>query len=120
MPGEIDEQPGAFANTLEVVAGASALQPGLFGAEAESMLRAANSVHIVACGTSYHAALIARYWLEDIAGIPTRAEIASEYRYRRSVPDPKGLFVTISQSGETSHTPTAPEYAKSPGSRASP
>jgi glucosamine--fructose-6-phosphate aminotransferase (isomerizing) len=115
MQKEIHEQPGALANTLEVVAGASSLQPGLFGAEAESMLRAANSVHIVACGTSYHAALIARYWLEDIAGIPTRAEIASEYRYRRSVPDPKGLFVTISQSGETADTLAALEYAKSLG-----
>src|SRR5207253_1225032 len=77
MQKEIHEQPGALANTLEVVAGASSLQAGLFGAEAESMLRAASSVHIVACGTSYHAALIGRYWLEDIAGIPTRAEIAS-------------------------------------------
>src|SRR5258708_14983904 len=104
MPGEIDEQPGALANAREVVAGASSLQPGLFGAEAESMLRAANSVHIVACGTSYHAALIARYWLEDIAGIPTRAEIASEYRYRRPVPDPNGLFLPISQPGLTPDT----------------
>jgi glucosamine--fructose-6-phosphate aminotransferase (isomerizing) len=115
MQKEIHEQPGALANTLEVVSGASSLQPGLFGAEAESVLRAASSVHIVACGTSYHAALIGRYWLEDIAGIPTRAEIASEYRYRRSVPDPKGLFVTISQSGETADTLAALEHAKSLG-----
>src|SRR5205814_6637589 len=93
MQKEIHEQPGALANTLEVITGASSLQPGLFGVEAQALLREANSIHIVACGTSYHAALIARYWLEDIAGIPTRAEIASEYRYRRSVPDPKGLFV---------------------------
>jgi glucosamine--fructose-6-phosphate aminotransferase (isomerizing) len=115
MQKEIHEQPGALANTLEVVSGASSLQPGLFGAEAESVLRAASSVHIVACGTSYHAALIGRYWLEDITGIPTRAEIASEYRYRRSVPDPKGLFVTISQSGETADTLAALEHAKSLG-----
>ncbi|HEY3077048.1 MAG TPA: glutamine--fructose-6-phosphate transaminase (isomerizing) [Burkholderiales bacterium] len=115
MQKEIHEQPGALANTLEVVAGAGSLQPGLFGAEAENVLRAASSVHIVACGTSYHAALIGRYWLEDIAGIPTRAEIASEYRYRRSVPDPKGLFVTISQSGETADTLAALEHAKSLG-----
>src|SRR5258708_5522566 len=115
MQKEIHEQPGALANTLEVVAGASSLQPGLFGAEAESLLRAASSIHIVACGTSYHAALIGRYWLEDIARIPARSEIASEYRYRRSVPDPKGLLVTISQSGETADTLAALEHAKSLG-----
>jgi glucosamine--fructose-6-phosphate aminotransferase (isomerizing) len=115
MQKEIHEQPGALANTLEVVTGASSLQPGLFGAEAEDILRAVNSIHITACGTSYNAALIGRYWLEDIAGIPTRAEIASEYRYRRSVPDPKGLFITISQSGETADTLAALEHAKSLG-----
>ena len=115
MQKEIHEQPGALANTLEVVAGASSLQPGLFGAEAEEILRTANSIQITACGTSYNAALIGRYWLEDIAGIPTRAEIASEYRYRRSVPDPKGLFITISQSGETADTLAALEHAKSLG-----
>ncbi|HEY5896518.1 MAG TPA: glutamine--fructose-6-phosphate transaminase (isomerizing) [Burkholderiales bacterium] len=118
MQKEIHEQPGALANTLEVVSGASSLQPGLFGTEAEALLRDATSMHIVACGTSYHAALIARYWLEDIAGLPTRAEIASEYRYRRSVPDAKGLFVTISQSGETADTLAALEHAKGLGYRA--
>jgi glucosamine--fructose-6-phosphate aminotransferase (isomerizing) len=117
MQKEIHEQPGAIANTLEVVAGVSSVQPGLFGAEAEQVLREARSVHIVACGTSYHAALIARYWLEDIAGIPTRAEIASEYRYRASVPDPSGLFITISQSGETADTLAALEHAKQVGYR---
>jgi len=115
MQKEIHEQPGAIANTLEVVTAASSLQAGLFGAQAEDVLRSATSVHIVACGTSYHAALIARYWMEDLAGIPTRAEIASEYRYRRSVPDPKGLFITISQSGETADTLAALEHAKSQG-----
>ena len=115
MQKEIHEQPGALANTLEVLAGASSLQPGLFGADAEQLLRGASSVHLIACGTSYHAALIGKYWLEDIAGIPTRAEIASEYRYRRSVPDPKGLLVTISQSGETADTLAALEHAKSLG-----
>ncbi len=118
MQKEIHEQPGAIANTLEVVTGSSSLQPGLLGAEAESVLRGTSSVHIVACGTSYHAALIARYWLEDLAGIPTRAEIASEYRYRRSVADPNGLFVTLSQSGETADTLAALEHAKSLGYRA--
>src|SRR5207237_1220511 len=104
MQKEIHEQPGALANTLEILTAAASLQPGLFGAEAEPLLRAASSVHLVACGTSYHAALIGRYWLEDVAGIPTVAEIASEYRYRRSVADPNGLFITISQSGETADT----------------
>jgi glutamine---fructose-6-phosphate transaminase (isomerizing) len=118
MQKEIHEQPGALANTLEVVSGASSLQAGLFGADAEVLLRGASSIHLVACGTSYHAALIARYWLEDIAGVPTLAEIASEYRYRRSVPDPNGLFVTISQSGETADTLAALEHAKSLGYRA--
>src|SRR5437667_1429313 len=112
MQKEIHEQPGALANTLEVLAGASSLQPRLFGADAEQLLRGASSVHLIACGTSYHAALIGKYWLEDLAGLPTRAEIASEYRYRRSVPDPKGLLVTISQSGETADTLAALEHAK--------
>jgi glucosamine--fructose-6-phosphate aminotransferase (isomerizing) len=119
MQKEIHEQPGALANTLEVITGAASLQPGLFGAEGEALLRAASSIHIVACGTSYHAGLIGRYWLEDIAGIPTRAEIASEYRYRRSVPDKNGLFVTISQSGETADTLAALEHAKALGYSAS-
>jgi glucosamine--fructose-6-phosphate aminotransferase (isomerizing) len=119
MQKEIHEQPGALANTLEILTAASSLQPGLFGAEAEPMLKAASSVHLVACGTSYHAALIGRYWLEDVAGIPTTAEIASEYRYRRSVADPNGLFVTISQSGETADTLAALEHAKALGYRAS-
>jgi glucosamine--fructose-6-phosphate aminotransferase (isomerizing) len=115
MQKEIFEQPVAIANTLETVLGASSLQAGLFGAEAGDLLKTATSVHIVACGTSYNAALVARYWLEAIAGISTRAEIASEYRYRRSVPDPKGLFITISQSGETADTLAALEHAKSLG-----
>jgi glutamine---fructose-6-phosphate transaminase (isomerizing) len=118
MQKEIHEQPGALANTLEILTAAASLQPGLFGAEAEPLLRAASSVHLVACGTSYHAALIGRYWLEDVAGIPTTAEIASEYRYRRSVADPNGLFVTISQSGETADTLAALEHAKTLGYRA--
>jgi glucosamine--fructose-6-phosphate aminotransferase (isomerizing) len=112
MQKEIFEQPVAIANTLETVLGASSLQAGLFGTEAGDLLKNATSVHIVACGTSYNAALIARYWLEAIAGIPARAEIASEYRYRQSVPDPKGLFITISQSGETADTLAALEHAK--------
>src|SRR5258708_25579428 len=109
MQKEIHEQPGALANTVEVVTGAASLQPGLFGAEAQALLRDAASIHIVACGTSFHAALIARYWLEDIAGVPTRAEIAGGDRHPPSVPHPKALGVTISQAGPTTHTPPPPD-----------
>jgi glucosamine--fructose-6-phosphate aminotransferase (isomerizing) len=115
MQKEIFEQPVAIANTLETVLGASSLQANLFGTDAGDLLKDMTSVHIVACGTSYNAALIARYWMESIAGVATRAEIASEYRYRRSVPDPKGLFITISQSGETADTLAALEHARGLG-----
>jgi glucosamine--fructose-6-phosphate aminotransferase (isomerizing) len=118
MQKEIFEQPGAVAATLETVIGAQSLQPGLFGADAEALFKDVSSVQIVACGTSYHAGMVARYWLESIARIPTQVEIASEYRYRDSVPDPQGLFVTISQSGETADTLAALEHARSLGYRA--
>ena len=118
MQKEIFEQPGAVAATLETVIGAQSLQPGLFGADAESLFKDVRSVQIVACGTSYHAAMVARYWLESIARVPTQVEIASEYRYRDSVPDPQGLFVTVSQSGETADTLAALEHARSLGYRA--
>jgi len=118
MQKEIFEQPGAVANTLETVGGASSLQPGLFGADAEALLRGVSSVQIVACGTSYHAGLVARYWLESVARIPAQVEIASEYRYRDAVADPTGLFVTVSQSGETADTLAALEYARSLGYQA--
>jgi glucosamine--fructose-6-phosphate aminotransferase (isomerizing) len=115
MQKEIFEQPIAVANTLEMVTGASSISPQLFGAGAEEMLRKITSVHIAACGTSFHAGLVARYWLEAIARIPARVEIASEYRYRESVPDPNGLFLVISQSGETADTLAALEHAKATG-----
>ena len=115
MQKEIFEQPGAVAATLEMVTGASALVPQLFGVDAEELLRAANAVTILACGTSYHAGLVARYWLESIAGIPCNVEIASEYRYRQSVPNPQALIITISQSGETADTIAALQHAKSLG-----
>ena len=115
MQKEIFEQPGAVANTLENVFGAKSLQPGLFGVEAAEVFREVTSVNIVACGTSYHAGVVARYWIESIAGLPCNVEIASEYRYRESVADPKGLFVTISQSGETADTLAALAHAKSMG-----
>ncbi len=118
MQKEIFEQPGAVASTLETVLGASSLQPALFGVEAEALMRSATSVQLVACGTSFHAGLVARYWLESIARIPANVEIASEYRYRDTVPDPKALFITISQSGETADTIAALEHARQLGHEA--
>jgi glucosamine--fructose-6-phosphate aminotransferase (isomerizing) len=117
MQKEIFEQPMAVANTLEMVTGARSISPQLFGAEAEKVFRDIDSVLILACGTSYHAGMVARYWLEALAGIPCNVEIASEYRYRESVPNPKGLVVTVSQSGETADTIAALQYAKSLGHR---
>jgi len=114
---EIFEQPMAAANTLEMVTGAQSVSPQLFGAEAERIFRDVDSVLILACGTSYHAGMVARYWLEGLAGIPCNVEIASEYRYRESVPNPKGLVVTVSQSGETADTIVALQYARSLGHR---
>ena len=115
MQKEIFEQPGAAANTLEMVTNARSISPRLFGAEAESILRRIDSVLILACGTSYHAGVVARYWIEAIAGLPCNVEIASEYRYRASVPNPRALVVTISQSGETADTIAALNHAKSLG-----
>jgi glucosamine--fructose-6-phosphate aminotransferase (isomerizing) len=115
MQKEIFEQPMAVANTLELVVNARGISPQLFGAEAESILREAERVLILACGTSYHAGLVARYWLESLACIPCDVEIASEYRYRESVPNPKTLVVTISQSGETADTLAALHHARSLG-----
>lgn len=115
MQKEMFEQPGAIAATLEMVSNASAVKPELFGAEAANVLPGINHVLILACGTSFHAASVARYWLEAIAGLPTTVEIASEYRYRTSVPVPNTLVITISQSGETADTLAALEHAKSMG-----
>ncbi|VWX34530.1 L-glutamine:D-fructose-6-phosphate aminotransferase [Limnobacter sp. 130] len=115
MQKEIYEQPGAIAATLEMVSNASAVKPELFGAEAGHILPGIQQVLILACGTSYHAASVARYWLESIAGLPTNVEIASEYRYRTSVSLPNTLVITISQSGETADTLAALEHAKSQG-----
>jgi glucosamine--fructose-6-phosphate aminotransferase (isomerizing) len=115
MQKEIFEQPGAVANTLEMVANASSISPQLFGAEAASVFDGVESVLMLACGTSYHACMVARYWLESVAALPCNVEIASEYRYRESVPNPKQLIVTISQSGETADTIAALQHAKSLG-----
>jgi len=117
MQKEIFEQPGAAANTLEMVLNASSISPRLFGSDAEPILSKVDAVLILACGTSYHAAMVARYWLEAVAGIPCTAEIASEYRYRKSVPNPNQLVVTISQSGETADTIAALQHAKRLGHR---
>lgn len=103
MQKEIFEQPQAIANTLEGRIHAGKLLDGCFGPEAETLFGQVKGVHIVACGTSYHAGLIARYWLEAL-GIPCMVEVASEYRYRESVIPPGTLFVSISQSGETADT----------------
>jgi glucosamine--fructose-6-phosphate aminotransferase (isomerizing) len=113
MQKEIFEQPRAVSDTLLSVA---SITPDLFGDKgAAAALQDVSRVLILACGTSWHAGLVARYWLEAIAGIPCNVEIASEYRYRSSVPDPKTLVVTISQSGETADTLSALKHAQSLG-----
>ena len=111
MQKEIFEQPEALANTLEIVGGSKTIQPGTFGAEAANLLQDVESILILACGTSSHSGYTARYWLEAIAGVPCIVEIASEYRYRDSVPNPKQLIVAISQSGETADTLAALRHA---------
>ena len=115
MLKEIFEQPQALANTLEAVCNSQSLIPGIFGAEAAASFAEINSILILACGTSHNSGLVARNWLEEIAGIPCTVEIASEYRYRTSVANPKTLVVTISQSGETADTLAALNHAKAIG-----
>ncbi|WP_372016141.1 glutamine--fructose-6-phosphate transaminase (isomerizing) [Pseudoxanthomonas sp. 10H] len=117
MQKEIHEQPRALADTIEAAIDAGGLEPGLFGAGAEAVLREVTGVQILACGTSYYAGLTARYWIEAIAGLPCSVEIASEYRYRDAFADPRHLIVTISQSGETLDTMEALKYARSLGHR---
>lgn len=115
MQKEIFEQPQALANTLEIIAGGGTVSPQLFGSAAPETLSGVRQVLIIACGTSYHAGLVARYWLESIARVPCSVEIASEYRYRESVPDPATLVVVISQSGETADTLAALKHARELG-----
>ncbi|MBL8417596.1 MAG: glutamine--fructose-6-phosphate transaminase (isomerizing) [Dechloromonas sp.] len=115
MQKEIFEQPEALANTLEIVGGSKSIQPGIFGAAAADLLQDVDAILILACGTSSHSGYTARYWLEAIAGVPCNVEIASEYRYRTSVPNPRQLVVAISQSGETADTLAALRHAKSLG-----
>ncbi|MBN8717449.1 glutamine--fructose-6-phosphate transaminase (isomerizing) [Thermomonas sp.] len=115
MQKEIHEQPRAIGDTVEGLLDAGGFDPVLFGKDAAEVLRGVESVQILACGTSYYAGLTARYWIEDIAGIPCAVDIASEYRYRKVVGNPKQLIVTISQSGETLDTLEALKYAKAQG-----
>ena len=114
MQKEIFEQPAAVADTLE---GVESITPALFGAGAERALKGVKSVLVLACGTSYYSGLTSKYWLEGLAGIPTQVEIASEYRYRDSVPDPATLVVVVSQSGETADTLAALRHARSLGQK---
>ena len=119
MQKEIFEQPRALGDTLE---GVQAIVPELFdgvgadgkaGAAAWRVFKEIDRVLILACGTSYYSGCVAKYWIESLAGLPCSVEVASEYRYRTSVPDPRTLVVTISQSGETADTLAALRHAKS-------
>ncbi|MHC9084371.1 glutamine--fructose-6-phosphate transaminase (isomerizing) [Luteimonas sp. RIT-PG2_3] len=115
MQKEIHEQPRALADTIEAIIDANGFDAKIFGAHAPDVLAGVQGVQILACGTSFYAGSVARYWIESIAGIPCSVEIASEYRYRTAVANPNYLIVTISQSGETLDTMEALKYAKSLG-----
>ncbi|WP_068638993.1 glutamine--fructose-6-phosphate transaminase (isomerizing) [Thauera butanivorans] len=115
MQKEIFEQPQALGNTLEMITGGGGVASQHFGARAPEVFDGVRRVLVLACGTSYHAGLVARYWIEAIARLPVTVEIASEYRYRESVPDRDTLVVVISQSGETADTLAALKHAKSLG-----
>ncbi len=104
MLKEIFEQPRAVADTLEGRIANGRIMPNIFGVKSDELLRRVRHVQIVACGTSYHAGMVARYWLEGLAGIPCSIEVASEYRYRQAVVPADSLFLAISQSGETADT----------------
>jgi glucosamine--fructose-6-phosphate aminotransferase (isomerizing) len=117
MQKEIHEQPRAISDTLEAVIDAGIAIDALFGAGTTAALREADSVLILASGTSYYAGLVARYWLEAIAKVPCNVELGHEYRYRESIPNAKQLVVTISQSGETLDTMEALKRAKELGHR---
>ncbi len=112
MQKEIFEQPRAIGETLE---GVTAIMPELFGDNAYKIFKQIDRVLILACGTSSYAGMTAKYWIESIAKIPVSVEVASEYRYRDSVPHPNTLVVTISQSGETADTLAALKHARSLG-----
>ena len=115
MLKEIYEQPRAIADTLEGRITSNRVLPDSFGLGAEQLLQGIKAVQIVACGTSYHAGLVARYWFESVTGLPCSVEVASEYRYRKHYVPSDCLFVTISQSGETADTLAALKLAKELG-----
>ncbi|MDX9687525.1 glutamine--fructose-6-phosphate transaminase (isomerizing) [Halopseudomonas formosensis] len=119
MLKEIHEQPAAIANTLEGTLGEDHVLTAVLGPEAETRLKDIQNIHIVACGTSYHAGLVARYWIEEQAGLPCQVEVASEYRYRQVAVPANTLLIAISQSGETADTLAALRYAKQQGYLAS-
>ena len=104
MQKEIFEQPRAVADTLEARIGPKGVLPNIFGIDSDALLQRACALHIIACGTSYHAGLVAKYWIEEYARLPVSVEVASEYRYRDAVVPLDTLFVAISQSGETADT----------------
>ena len=114
MLKEIFEQPAVIAETLEGRIHKGRLLEDSFGHEAKALFAKTRGVHIIACGTSYHAGLVARYWLEEV-GVPCSVEVASEYRYRKVVVPPDTLFLSISQSGETADTLAALRFAKTAG-----
>ncbi|HEX2650273.1 MAG TPA: glutamine--fructose-6-phosphate transaminase (isomerizing) [Burkholderiales bacterium] len=114
MQKEIFEQPRAVADTLEAV---DTLSPALFEDQGGKSLAKARSVLVLACGTSYYAGLVAKYWIESLARLPTHVEIASEYRYRDSIPDRDALVVLVSQSGETADTLAALKHARALGQK---
>jgi glutamine---fructose-6-phosphate transaminase (isomerizing) len=115
MLKEIFDQPIALADTLHGRIGNQRVLTESLGPQADELLKRVEHVHIVACGTSYHAGCVGRYWVESIAGVPCQVEIASEYRYRHVVVPPNTLFVTLSQSGETADTLEALGIAKTLG-----
>ncbi len=115
MMKEIYEQPQAIATNLEGRLGKDTILDSAFGLAAKDIFKQVQHVQLVACGTSYHAAMVARYWLESLAGIPCAVEVASEFRYRKVKVQPNSLFVTLSQSGETADTLAALRLAKKIG-----
>ncbi|MHB2083945.1 glutamine--fructose-6-phosphate transaminase (isomerizing) [Pseudomonas sp. UBA6753] len=115
MLKEIHEQPSVVQRTLEGRLGKDNVMVQAFGPQAAELFAKVRNVQIVACGTSYHAGMVARYWLESLAGIPCQVEVASEFRYRKVVVQPDTLFVSISQSGETADTLAALRNAKELG-----
>jgi len=115
MQKEIFEQADVLADTFAGRIADDHIREAIFGYQAEELFTQSNAVHIVACGTSYHSGLVAKYWLEEYAGIPCQVEVASEYRYRKVAVPAGTLFVSISQSGETADTLAALRKAKDSG-----